>query len=141
MSSSSRGRGRGRGRGRKPPGQGVVVPVDSLPAIPDPPRERREGGNYKPAQVVLDSKQTRRTSAQVIADTERAATEAAAAKTAADKEALAKKKRIAQLEDSVQVQEDKMRKNALRPDLIDAASQSSKIEVSKVKIVTFFTVF
>jgi len=120
MSSSSRG------RGHKPP---------------DPPRERREGGNYKSAQVVLDSKQTRRTSAQVIADTERAATEAAAAKTAADKEALAKKKHIAQLEDSVQVQEDKMRKNALRPDLIDAASQSSKIEVSKVKIVTFFTVF
>ena len=113
-------RGRSRGRGR-PRGRGTGSTRGAAPASSAAPveRKRREGGNYNPAQVVIDSSTTRRSSAQVKADALQAASEAEAAKKTAEAQALEKRQRVARLEDIALQKETTRSRNVLRPDLTD----------------------
>lgn len=93
-------------------------------------RPKRETANTKPAQIIIDNIQKRRTSAQVQEDARNAAA-AKAAKQAADAELKAEKiARIAAAEDKLRREDEDAKKNAERPDLVVGKKRGSKKSVS-----------
>lgn len=96
-------------------------------------RPKRETANTKPAQIIIDNIQKRRTSAQVQEDARNAAA-AKAAKQAADAELKAEKiARIAAAEDKLRREDEDAKKNAERPDLVVGKKRGSKKSVSTNK--------
>jgi len=104
-------------------------------------RPRREKGNYKPAQVILDNTTTRRKRAQIEANT---------AALAAQKESMAREakaqimnitQKVAHLEDKLQAENAIYEQHAIRPDRQLAAPPAQMLEERKsmVIIIIFFS--